>query len=104
MNAGPSTSAEHTAQSEYAKAINFSEHTPLNENSPDPTMSKMKTMIDNIMKNFNDSKYLYPAITLVAMVTLVIIVLFQKSSTFIKIIAIAIFLIFTAFTIFKARQ
>ncbi|ATY70261.1 GrBNV gp51-like protein [Tomelloso virus] len=94
-----------TPQEEYLNAINFAEDTtPLQTSESEASPSKIKSMLSNIMQNVNDSKYLYPTIALAAMVIIVIIVLFQKTSVFVKFIVVAIFIIFAIFTVYKARS
>lgn len=103
----PSTSAR-TPQEEFTDAINFREESPLNSDLNDGSnqnVSKMKSMMSNIMKNFNNSKYVYPCFAIVLISILVIIIVFQsRVSTFTKIVSILILLISVIFTIYYTKS
>lgn len=93
-----------TAQNEYIDAINFTEDSPLDSVDNEPSPSKLKTMMKDMMKNVNNSKYLYPAIAIAVMVVFVIMIAFQKTTTFTKIMAALVLVIFVVFTIYYAKQ
>lgn len=96
---------KQTAQSEFTNAINFTEETPLNSlANGEQTPSKLKTMMANVMKNINDSKYIYPGISITVMLILVVILIFQTVSVFSKVLALIIFVLFLIFTAYYAKK
>lgn len=104
-NPQPSTSnTRRTAQNEYIDALNFKEDSPLDgSQDTDQNTSKMKNMMSNMLKSINNSRYIYPAITIAVMVIFVIIVLFQ-SSTVSKVLSVILLLLFIVFTIYYTKN
>lgn len=106
-----------TPQNEYSTAINFSEQ-PYTDGNFDPNVrvttdqpytetqhqSKIKQMMANVLKSTNESKYVYPSVAIVVASLFVILLLFQKISTGIKIIAVVILLLFIAFTVYQFKR
>lgn len=105
-----------TPQYEYLNALNFNENNnvtanPLlsnaavNNNATQlQQQSKLKTMMANFIKTTNDSRYVYPSIAIIVASLFVVILLFQKISTAVKIIAVILLLLFIAFTIYQFKQ
>lgn len=106
MDARPSTSKAGTSpQNEFIDAINFSEKSQIQDDlaDNDTTTSKFKSMVQNVMKNVNDSKFIYPFSAILVASILVIILLFQKATMFSKVIAVLLLIIFTIFTVYQAK-
>lgn len=88
-------------QEAFNDALNFSEDENNNPMDDDSMKNcKMEKMMTTMLKNINDSKYIYPTISIVVLTILVIIILFQKISVGIKILSSVILLIFVAFSVF----
>lgn len=69
----------------------------------DADKSKIKDIMSQMVRNMNDSAYIYPGIALVVASILLIVVLFQSCSTGMKVFSALIYLVFLAFTIFTHR-
>nr|UBR58241.1 gp51-like protein [Oryctes rhinoceros nudivirus]WIF19379.1 gp51-like protein [Oryctes rhinoceros nudivirus] len=95
------TASAKNAQAEYTEALNFKEDEPLDVSNPNT--SKLKSMMNNVMKGINNSKYIYPTISIAVLVILVIILLFQASTPLCKIIAVLLLVFFVIFTIYYTR-
>lgn len=88
-------------QEAFNDAINYTESDNDNMGTND---RKMERMMSNMLQSVNDSKYIYPTIAIIVISILVILVLFQKISAGIKLLAIVLLILFIAFTVFLNKN
>lgn len=96
-----------TPQESYAKALNFEEEIE-NQNLPNDQQAmnegKIRMLLSNVTKKMNDSQTLYPMIAIFATTILAIIILVQRISIGLKVVAILILLAFIIFTVLKFKK
>lgn len=107
-NVGATTPTNSTAtpQGELSNALNFSSggnNATLGDNI-DEKSQKFKAMLSNFIKTSNDSKLIYPGVAIIVASLLVILILFQKISAGIKVLAIIILLLFLAITVYQFKK
>lgn len=92
-------------QEAFTEALNFKEdHTDGQNNNDAVDSNNMRTMMKNILKSMNDSKFIYPGIAIVVMSLLVVVILMQRISAGVKFLAVLILLVFITFTVFLCKN
>lgn len=67
--------------------------------------NKLNNNMRNMLKKFNDSKYIYPGVTLLTIVILVVLLVFQSTvSMMVKFIAILILIIFAVYSAYQCKK
>lgn len=77
---------------------------PNNTSSAMDSTNKMKQFVNTMLQKMNNTKYLYPAMAVLIMAIIVIIVLFQKISTIVKIICVVLLIVFMTVTVMQFKQ
>lgn len=104
---------EKTAQQTYTDALNFivdeNNTTATTTTDPSTTMNNDKIknenkMLKRILSNFNDKSYLYPGISIIVMLILVILILFQYIGVGYKFLSVLIFIAWVMFTVCVYKQ
>lgn len=67
--------------------------------------NKLNNTMRNMLKKFNDSKYIYPGVALLTIVILVILLVFQSTvSMMVKFIAILILILFAFYSVYQCKK
>lgn len=92
-----------TPQEELNRALNF-EDDEGPSTVPSASKTNIKSTLTNILKKMNNNEYIYPGLSIISLLILVIMVLFQKPiSILIKILAVLIFLVFLVYSIYQFK-
>lgn len=65
--------------------------------------TRMRDMAAQILKNINDSSFVYPGVAMIVASMLLIFVLFGACTKMTKVFAVIVYLMFLAFTVFMHR-
>lgn len=104
------TTTTTTPQQTYSDAINFvdTNDAPTTTTTPpttttDPVKSENQ-MLKRILANFNDKTYFYPGLSILVMLILVLVILFQYIGTCYKLFSVMIFIVYVIFTVCVYKQ
>lgn len=97
-----------TPQTTFREAINFDD-AGANGESVDKTsvrksISSLHAKFNNLMRRLNNSEYIYPTISVLAMTLLAILFIFNHNvSVIIKCLVVIILLLFIVYTVYQYR-
>lgn len=86
-------------QESYQNAINYP-----SADVASAATTNMPYNIKNMLQNVNDNKYLYPTVSIIVVLVMVLIVLFQKSiSTMVKVLFFILLAMFIVYTVYRFK-
>lgn len=110
FSATPSTSSNaipldyKTPEQTYRDALNFAS-TMASGNQGDGAVKSMQGRLRAMLYTINDSQYLYPSVAVLTLVVCVVIVLLQKSCSFlVKCLFVVILLVFIIYTVIQFKS
>lgn len=94
-----------TPEQTYRDALNFATAATAGSNPTDGTTKSIQGRLRAMLYSINDSQYLYPSVAVLTLVVCVVIVLLQKSCSFlIKCLFVVILLVFIVYTVFQFKD